>query len=77
LSVFVDFTNRPRGLAWLTTDEIMEHWFKPWTVGNEKIKFELLTQGRGDCHITFEPVDGPQGTLKFVWVPDGDVEFMY
>ena len=69
VTVSVDHSNKPRALSWLTDEQIMKHWFEPWTVGNPNIKFELLKTGKGDSHITFEPVDGPGNTLKFVWQP--------
>lgn len=75
LTVSIDHRGKPRPLTWLTDAEIMEHWFKPWTDENSNIKFQLLTSGRGHCHITFEPIDGPNGTLKFVWQPT-EGEFM-
>ena len=69
VTVSVDHSGKPSALAWLTDEEIMKHWFKPWTDGNPNVKFKLLKAGRGDCHIKFERVDGPGNTLKFVWQP--------
>ena len=74
VTVSVDHSGKPRALDWLTDEQIMEHWFKPWTVGNPNVKFKLLKRGRGDSHITFEPVDGPGNTLKFVWQPNSGDE---
>lgn len=70
VTVSVDHSGKPATLDWLTDAEIMKYWFEPWTVGNPNVKFKLLKTGRGDSHITFEPVDGPGNTLKFVWQPN-------
>ena len=76
LTVSIDNSGKPETLSWLTDEMIMKEWFKPWTDHNPRIRFELLKTGKGDCHIQFAPIDGPNGTLAFVWQPSGNAEYM-
>lgn len=76
VTVSIDHADKPASLDWLTDEIIMEKWFGPWAERNPNVKFKLLKRGKGDCHIKWAPVDGPGGTLKFVWQPSGDAQFM-
>ena len=77
VTISVDHSDKPRALSWLSDEVIFDEWFGPWTVGNPHVKFEFAESGqKGDCHIKWEPIDGPNGTLAFVWQPSGDAEYM-
>jgi hypothetical protein len=78
VTVSIDHSGKPDWMDWLTDEHIMEHWAGPWERANPIVKFKLLgpDEGKGDCHITWAHVDGPGGTLKFVWVPARGATFM-
>lgn len=76
VTVSIDHSGKPETLAWLTDEIIMQEWFKPWADENPIVKFKLLKTGKGDCHIKWERIDGPSGTLAFVWQPAGDATYM-
>ena len=76
LTVSVDHSGKPAALNWLTDELIMRHWFGPWE-RNPNVRFVLVSgNNRGDCHVGWKRVDGPGGTLKFVWQPAEGAEFM-
>jgi hypothetical protein len=76
LTVSIDHSAKPAMLNWLTDEIIMDKWFKPWADRNPVVKFKLIKRGKGDCHIKWDAIDGPNGTLKYVWQPANDATYM-
>ena len=75
VTVSYDHRNHPATLAWMSLDQILHYWCYPWSV-DTSIRFEGVTNRKGDIHVSYKDIDGPGKILGMAYLPSQDIDFM-